>query len=433
MDKKNKVCGTAGFSPSHSSFDRKTIVPGFIAARLVSPSASGFVAGLVSLFAMILPAIGFAASSGPHPAYRSMVSAIAEYEAIERAGGWHAILPGDDLSLGSVDPQVIDIRERLTVTYDYRGPMEANPELFEPALDEAVRRFQRRHGLSENGVVTKGVRKAMNVPVETRLRQLMAAQREWANLPIDLGGRFVWANVPGATLEAFANDELQLSMRTVVGRAQRQTPEMQAQIRRVVLNPYWHVPYRIAVQDLLPRQQIDPNFFRHRRIRVFASWQSGAPELSLADVPWSELGRGRSFPYKLRQDPGPRNSLGRVKIAFDNDKSIYLHGTPNRNLFDMPVRAYSSGCVRLEDPMSLTRWLLSENSESDQERVAGDRPRGRKTINLVEPIPLYLVYLSAWEGMDHQVHFRSDIYNRAKNILRSDEIITAQSVDQSAD
>ncbi len=394
-----------------------------------APEILGLIACVISLAAMILPAASFAASNGPHPAYRSMVSAIAEYEAIERAGGWRAILPGNDLSLGSVDPQVIDIRERLTVTYDYRGPMEANPELFEPALDEAVRRFQRRHGLTVNGVVTKGVRQVMNVPVATRLKQLLAAQQEWANLPIDLGDRFVWANVPGATLDAFENDRVELSMRTVVGRSQRQTPEMQAQIRRVVLNPYWHVPYRIAVQDLLPRQQIDPNFFRHRRIRVFASWQAGAPELDVAEVPWSELGRGRSFPYKLRQDPGPRNSLGRVKIAFDNDKSIYLHGTPNRNLFNMPVRAFSSGCVRLEDPMSLTRWLLSENSESDRARVAGDRPRGRKTINLTEPVPLYLVYLSAWEGVDHQVHFRSDIYKRARNIQRGPEIVTAQSAD----
>jgi len=179
-----------------------------------------------------------------------------------------------------------------------------------------------------------------------------------------------------------------------------------------VLNPYWTIPPRIARLDVLPRQARDPDYLGSRSIRIFAGWQSDAPEVSPADLPWQEYLRGRNFPYRLRQDPGPQNSLGQVKIAFENPYDVYLHDTPSRVLFDLPVRTFSSGCVRLADALALSRWLLANNAERDRARVAGQRARGRRTLFLEEPVPLYLVYLTAWLDDAGEVHFRPDIYDR---------------------
>ncbi len=360
---------------------------------------------------LTLAAGPLAASHSP-AAYERLDSAVRSYAALARNGGWQPVADGLDLQLGQRDGQVPAIRERLRITGDYTGPGEANPYLFEAALDVAVRRFQQRHGLPVNGIVSPLVREAMNVPVEKRLAQLTAARATHASLPPVLGERYVWINLPAARLDAIEDGESALSMRTVVGKPQRPTPELQSEIRHLVLNPHWTIPPSIARLDVLPKQARDPDYLGSRDIRVFAGWQTDAPELSPSELPWQEYLRGRNFPYRLRQDPGPQNSLGQVKIAFANPYDVYLHDTPSRVLFDLPIRTFSSGCVRLEDALALSRWLLANNAERDRARVAGQRARGRRTLFLEEPVPLYMVYLTAWLDDAGEVHFRPDIYDR---------------------
>jgi murein L,D-transpeptidase YcbB/YkuD len=357
---------------------------------------------------------GAASAADRHPGYQSFEPAIRAYAAIARGGGWPTVPAGPQLSEGARDPQVVLIRERLTISGDYAGEIGPDPYVFEPALDRAVRRFQQRHGLPVIGVVGPLTREAMNVSAAFRLQQLRMAAKSWRALPDALGERFVWVNLPAASLDAVESGKTALSMRTVIGKKSRQTPTLQSTIRQLELNPHWSVPRRIAVRDLLPRQQRDPGYFEAKAIRVFAGGQAGAPELAIDDVPWHELGRGRRFPYKLRQDPGPENSLGRVKIAFDNDEAIYLHDTPARSDFERTVRTLSSGCVRLEDALGLTRWLLQHNSRTDQSYVAGTHIHQHGMLRLNEPVPLYVVYLSGWVGADGLVHFRPDVYDRVE-------------------
>jgi murein L,D-transpeptidase YcbB/YkuD len=365
----------------------------------------------LSLILVLILTQPVSASYSP-AAFAGLDAAIRNYQSLVNSGGWPELPGGLDLQLGEQDTQVALLRERLILSGDHFGPGEANPYLFEPALDRAVRRFQARHGLPENGIVSKPVREAMNVSASIRLAQLLAARATWQEMSEPLGERYVWINLPSASLHAVANGSVELSMRTVVGRPRRPTPVLRSQIRHLVLNPYWTVPPRIAKYDLLPKQQKDPEFFTSRAIRVFAGWQTGDPEILPSEVAWHELGRGRSFPYRLRQDPGPGNSLGQVKIVFDNDQSIFLHDTPARGLFELAERALSSGCVRLEDALSLSRWLLSNNKQSDQARVAGPRVRGQRALWLSDPVPVYLVYFTAWLGEAGEVNFRPDIYAR---------------------
>jgi murein L,D-transpeptidase YcbB/YkuD len=369
---------------------------------------------------LALAAGPLAASHSPG-AIQQLDAAIRSYTALALNGGWSPIAESLDLQLGQRDAQVPVIRERLRITGDYTGPGEANPYLFDMALDGAVRRFQLRHGLAANGIVSSLVRQAMNVPAETRVAQLMAARATYTRLPEFLGERYVWINLPAARLDAIENGETALSMRTVVGKPQRPTPELESTIEHLELNPYWTIPPRIARLDVLPKQARDPDYLSSRAIRVFAGWQSDAQELSPADLPWQQYLQGRNFPYRLRQDPGPQNSLGQVKIAFANPYDVYLHDTPSRVLFDLPVRAYSSGCVRLEDALALTRWLLANNAERDRARVAGQRARGRRTLFLEQPVPLYMVYLTAWTDEDGEVHFRPDIYDRIQPAMLTPE------------
>jgi len=369
---------------------------------------------------LALAAGPLAASHSP-ASVQQLDASIRSYTALALNGGWSTVAEGLDLQLGQRDAQVPAIRERLRITGDYTGPAEANPYLFDTAIDAAVRRFQQRHGLPVNGIVSALVREAMNVPAEMRIAQLMAARTTRARLPDFLGERYVWINLPAARLDAIENGETALSMRTVVGKPQRPTPEIESTIEHLVLNPYWTIPPRIARLDVLPKQARNPDYLSSRAIRVFAGWQSDAPELSPADLPWQDYLRGRNFPYRLRQDPGPQNSLGQVKIAFANPYDVYLHDTPSRVLFDLPVRAYSSGCVRLEDALALSRWLLANNTERDRARVAGQRAKGRRTLILEEPVPLYMVYLTAWTDEAGEVHFRPDIYDRIEPAILTPE------------
>jgi murein L,D-transpeptidase YcbB/YkuD len=180
-------------------------------------------------------------------------------------------------------------------------------------------------------------------------------------------------------------------------------------LHTVVLNPYWTVPTNIALRDLIPKQRNDPDYMPVRNIRVFDDWE-GSVELDPATIDWSKISR-ENFPYMLRQDPGPHNPLGRVKILFSNDFNVYLHDTPSRYLFQRNERAFSSGCVRVEDAVRLTSYLLAGENSWDLKSVQAAIDSGQTvTIDVKRAVNVYLLYLTTWVDADGTVQFRPDIY-----------------------
>ncbi len=359
----------------------------------------------------------------PHPGYHGLRGQLASYRAIEKAGGWPHIAPGPKLEPGMRDQEVALLRDYLAVTGDLPHSIAlAGMFEFDAELEQAVRRFQQRHGLDVDGIVGRDTRAAMAVPVAERIRQIELAMERWRWLPRDLGERYLLVNMAGFEMELVEQGQPTLQMRVIVGRPYRSTPAFASRLNHLVVNPYWNVPNKLAGLDILPEQRKDDGYLARKQIRVFSDWSAEAVELDASRIDWAEV-PVKPFPYKLRQDPGPQNSLGRIKFMFPNDFAIYLHDTPARGLFDKPSRAYSSGCIRLEKPVELAAHLLQSGEQGPeaflpviQERIDGG---DTQTIRLAEPVPIYLAYWTSWVARDGTLHFRDDIYGRDARLARA--------------
>ncbi len=350
----------------------------------------------------------------PHPQYRLLCDTLRRLLDIRAHGGWPPVPDGGELHAGARDARVIALRDRLRISGHYTAEMQADPLYFDAGLDAAVRRFQAEHGLWIDGAVGTHTLDALNVPLEQRIAQLKITLERWRWLPRSLGERYVWVNTVAAELQAIEHDKPRLSMRTIVGRAYRQTPSLQGYIDRVTLNPAWSIPHTIAVEDLLPQQRRDRTFLGRNRIRVFSA--EDGREVAIQVIDWSRL-TPRNFGYTLRQDAGPDNSLGRLKFSFENPYDIYLHDTPNRILFRLPGRSFSSGCVRVEEPELLAEYLLALQQHPDHRALRAALESGKtRTVMLENTIPIYLVYMNVWVDEEAHVHFGTDPYDRDQRL-----------------
>lgn len=346
-----------------------------------------------------------------HPAYHRLREALARYRRIAALGGWPVIPSGPALESGMHDSRIALLRHRLMVEGDLTLPASSDERRFDRQLRYAVERFQVRHGLKVDGVVGRQTLKALNVPVGARIEQLRINMERWRWLPQRLGGRYIIVNIPAYELIAYDNDEAQLSMPVIIGTRERRTPVIAGRLHTVVFNPYWTVPRNIALRDVIPRQRRNPNYMPSYRIRVFADWNGGA-ELDPKQIDWRGV-NANYLPYMLRQDPGPKNPLGHTKFLFTNPYSVYLHDTPDESLFADSVRAFSSGCVRVEEPLRLARFVLADEGgwRWDEKMVRAVINKGSThEIPLSTPMQVYLLYLTAWVSEDGAVYFRNDIY-----------------------
>lgn len=349
-----------------------------------------------------------------HPAYPRLVAALARYRALEAAGGWPEIaVQGPTLRLDDRGEEVALLAARLRATGDLPPGHGAVVEaVFDPTLDAAVRRFQERHGLEPDGVVGARTREALAVPAAARVRQIELNLERWRWLPRDLGERYVLVDVPAFHLELVEEGTQVLTMRVVVGRVLRRTPVFSDHIRYLVLNPSWEVPLNLAVQDKLPKIREDPGYLERQGFTVYRGWGAEQQVVDPARVDWSALGRG-NFPYRLRQGPGPKNALGRIKFMFPNRWMVYLHDTPERGLFQRAARDLSSGCIRVEKPLELAEHLLQDTPPWDRRAVEAVLASGRETtVSLSTPVPVHLLYWTAAAAEDGTVHFRDDLYHR---------------------
>src|SRR5579872_2663205 len=228
------------------------------------------------------------------------------------------------LKAGMKNPTVVLLRERLKATRDLPEYYHRDDNLFDKSLAQAVKAFQTRSGLKADGVVGKMTLQELNVPPETRARQIVINMQRWANLSHQLDGRFIMVNIPDYELYAYDNNEKVLTMKAIVGKPEAETPELQSQISRLVFNPYWNVPTKIAQNEIVKKVQEDPNYLDTNRLRILKSDGDNAAEIDQDQVNWHSA-EVDGFPYRFRQDPGLDNSLGVVKFEFQNTHDVYLH------------------------------------------------------------------------------------------------------------
>ena len=356
----------------------------------------------------------------PQPEYTRLRNALQRYRRLAAAGGWPTVPAGPTLQMGDEGVPIDSLRRRLRVTGDLSGKRAAAPDTFDRALHEAVVRFQSRHGLAPDGAVGPATRAALNVSATTRVQQIIVNLERWRWLPQDLGRRHVLVNIAGFRLHVIEDGEEVMQMRVITGQPYRQTPVFSEEISYLVFNPYWHVPHSIATEDKLPEIKKDPGYLSRQQIEVFQGWGADAQPVDPATIDWDRLSKDH-FPYRLRQKPGPLNALGRVKFMFPNPHSVYLHDTPTRGLFAQAERTFSSGCIRVERPVDLAEYLLTNRTEWPAERIRTEMngSNAERTVLLREPVPVHLQYWTAWVEADGTVHFRNDVYERDAPLQRT--------------
>ncbi len=364
---------------------------------------------------------GVLASLRPRqPEYAVLRSTLAHLREVERAGGWGSVPGGPTLHPGDRGPRVVPLRRRLEATGDLpRKVGGADETLLDEDVADAVRRFQRRHGLEEDGSVGRETLAALNVPVATRIGQVIVNMERWRWLPDDLGRRHIRVNIADFRVEVHEGAHVVLAMKAVVGREYRSTPMFSAKMTYLVLSPYWHVPPLIAAADKLPEIRKDPGYLaaQHMTLLDAATNQPIDP----TSVDWTSLtGAQLNQRYRIRQDPGPWNALGRVKFMFPNRHNVYLHDTPSRELFGRTARAFSSGCIRLEHPLELADYLLSGDPSWGPERIKYViDSRVETTVRLSEPVPVHILYWTVFIDEDGLVNYRPDLYVRDQAVRKA--------------
>jgi murein L,D-transpeptidase YcbB/YkuD len=345
--------------------------------------------------------------------------ALAAYRGIASHGGWPEVLPGPAMTPGYKSQRVSALRQRLAATGELASATASEMKVFDETLEGAVRLFQERHGLEVDGIVGPATLAAANVTVEERIQQIKVNMERWRWLPQDLGERHLLVNIAQFRLSAIEAGETVLGMRVVVGKDYRQTPVFSDLMTYAVVNPYWNIPQGLAVEDKLHLIMEDPAYLEENGIRVVKGWGDDSQEVDPASIAWSGV-IPEAFPYRLRQDPGPENALGRLKFMFPNKFNVYLHDTPEQELFIHNIRAFSSGCIRVERPIDLAEYLLRADPEWTRPAIVSAIETGeRKTVRLPEPIRVHLLYCTAWLGADGVPRFRKDVYGRDQAVAEA--------------
>ena len=339
--------------------------------------------------------------------YQRLQTALSRYEQIAFAGGWSLIPEGPTIEPGSADPRVAGVARRLVASGDLSTPI---PEFdtYDDQMRSAVLRFQARHGLEQDALIGKHTLGALNVPVEKRIaqirinlertRQVFAAERD----------DFLLVNIPAFTVTLFREGEARVMTRVIVGEEDMQTPLFEAPLKHVVLNPTWTVPRKIASEELLPKIRADVGFLTRNGYDVI---DRDGRTVDPSHIEWTSLHKN-NFPYTLVQRPGPLNELGRIKFMFPNDFGVCMHDTPKKFLFARDSRAFSHGCVRMEDPVEFAGHLLGPEGWTSDRIAAQLETNKTRTIVLAEPLPIVLVYLTAEADDNGTVYFYRDVYDR---------------------
>lgn len=339
-----------------------------------------------------------------------MKKAIERYKLIVRNGGWPRI-PKFNPKKGYPRGVVTLLRKRLIASGDLSRSSGTSGG-YSYAVEKAVRRFQASNGLTPTGSLDRRTIAALNVSAKARLRQLRVNLARLRSLSRSVAKkqRYIVVNIPAAQIEAVANNRVVSRHSGVVGKASRKTPVLRSTISELNFNKVWHLPPTVVREDLIPKGRRMAKRGKDVLKKFKIDAYSNGRKLDSSKIRWNS-----SQPYHLSysQQPGKDNPLGFLKINFDNRYSVYLHDTPKQSIFGRNFRAASSGCVRVQNISKLASWILKYNDGWSRSRIEGMRKNG-KTLNVrvKKPVPLYMVYLTAWATKDGIIQFRRDLYRR---------------------
>lgn len=355
----------------------------------------------------------------PHADFQRLRKALADHQAILARGGWGSVPPGPDLEKGDRGPRVTALRARLAASGDLAAANAPAQDVFDDAAVSAVSRFQRRHGLEAAGKVDDVTVAELNVPVQDRIRQIQVNMERWRWMPASLGDRYILVNVPEFRLDVMEGNRSALAMRVVVGKDQSRTPAFSDKMTYLELNPAWNLPDSIVNDEILPAASGNPGYIASKDMEVVKGWGDSEEVVDLYSVDLASLGKPGS-PYRLRQRPGDANPLGKVKFMFPNEFNIYLHDTPADHLFDRAERGFSHGCIRLEKPLELAAYLLKEDPKWTPEAIQAAVASGEhQAVSLPKPLPVHILYWTAWVEPDGAVHFRQDLYGHDERLEKA--------------
>jgi murein L,D-transpeptidase YcbB/YkuD len=331
------------------------------------------------------------------------------YADVAVRGGWPTVPPDANFVLGGSGPNVDLLRRRLLISGDLATDGGSGP--YDEILAEAVKRFQLRHGLAATGLITPRTLEALNVPVRTRIQQLESSLARLQNMNFAFGERYVVVNIPAAYVEAVENDKVVRRYRAIVGKTEKPSPTLVAEITNVNLNPTWTVPPSITKNEIVERMRKDPNYLARMHMQVL---DSAGGEINPNTVDWSS---SRDPNFMVRQESGSWNALGAVRIDMPNSYSVYMHDTNQRSLFADDYRFDSHGCTRVDNVRDLAAWLLRDDPKWSRSEIDAAIATGQRLdIRMPKNVPVAWTYLTAWMTRDETVQFRKDVYSHDEQL-----------------
>jgi L,D-transpeptidase YcbB len=332
-----------------------------------------------------------------NPSYGALKKKLKLYTDIHAQGGW-PIVPAAKKTYkeGATDSAIIVLKKRLRLTGEMS--VEDSTAVFNDDLTTAVKKFQRLHGLDTTGVVAEATLKAMNIPVKKRIEQLLINMDRTRWLPVEPKGDLILVNIPEFVLHVKENGKDVFRMDVVVGKGGHDTRIFTGNLNQVVFSPYWNVPKSIVEKEILPAIDKNPGYLEEENMEITGE-EDGLPE--------------------IRQKPGEKNALGKVKFLFPNSFNIYFHDTPSKSLFAKSKRAFSHGCIRLSDPKKMAKYLLRNQSEWTDEKIdEAMNAEKEKFVKLKKPVPVLITYYSAWVDNNGDLNFRDDIYDHDEHLTK---------------
>lgn len=355
---------------------------------------------------------GFRHFYPPNPGYAGMVEEYKKLKSlIDKDFSINVQLKSGPIKPGDSLADVAEIKKKLTFWNLYSPDTTSHPGKYDEKSVEAMKKLQHQFGYNTDGIIGKNAVKALNLGVKERIDLLAVNMERLRWMPDSLEPVYILVNIADFTLQVFRGSDTLMSMRTIVGKDYRETPVFNALITYLVLSPSWTVPPTIQRQDVIPAVARNAGYLASKNMKVY---DSKGKLVDPASVNWKRDG----MRYTIRQSPGAQNALGKVKFMFPNKHNVYLHDTPSRELFARDERTFSSGCIRIEKPMELAQLLLSDMDGWSPEKVKqAMNSSSEKTVVLKSPAGVYLYYLTAWADSKGIIHYRSDIYNRDKEML----------------
>lgn len=348
------------------------------------------------------------------PDYDRLKVQLHKHRLIASAGGWPEVSSGPTIRPGASDPRLDTLARRLAVSDDL-ADARSTTATYHPALEDAVRRFQARHGLEVDGLVGRATLRALNVSIERRIDQIRLNLERTRWRFNDQFEDFILVNIAGFRAYVIREREKAWTTKVMAGAIESQTPLFQAVLTQIVFNPTWTVPFSIASEEMLPRIKEDPGYLEREGFQLF---DGDGNEVDSSTVNWSTIGDG-SFPFTLVQQPGTANQLGQVKFVLPNEDSVYMHDTPAKYLFNRASRALSHGCLRVDAPIKLAELILGREGWMREQIDAQIESEETSTVSLSVPLPVVIRYWTAEVDDQGEMYFYDDIYGRDAAVLAS--------------